>query len=388
MPAKIFHLITDLNTGGAEISLYRLLSRMDRTQFENQVVCLIPVGPVGEQIRAQGIPVRSLGMKPGQPTPGALFKLAGWLHQENPDILQSWLYHADLLALLAARLAGIQTVVWNIRNSGMNLPQYRRLSNVIRICAWLSRGPQTVISNSRAGQRFHTRHGYHPRRWTIIPNGIDAGTFKPDPKARLVLRQELGVNPETILIGQLARYHPMKNQTGFIQAAGKLSRDGIEAHFVMVGQDVTLENAVLADAVKREALEGRVHLLGRKDNIYAIEAALDILTSASSYGEGFPNVVAEAMACGVPGVVTDVGDSAYLVGETGLVVQPNDPDALANGWKKMIISGAEARRKLGVAARQRIEEHFSLDKTVFAYQALYTELVTRTAKKGMKRKAV
>ena len=380
MSARIFHLITDLNTGGAEISLYRLLARMDRGRFESQVVSLVPAGPVGEKIRALGIPVRSLDLKPGRPAPAALLRLTGWLRSEHPDLLQTWLYHADLLGILAARAAGVRTVVWNIRNSEMDLSRYRRLSGlVVRACARLSGWPQAVISNSQAGRDFHARFGYHPPRWAVIPNGIDLQAYRPDPGARRALRQELGLGPETMLIGQVARYDPMKGQALFLRAAGKLIRAGRQAHFVMIGQELTPENPALAQVLREEALEGRVHLLGRRDDMPRLYAALDILTSPSIFGEGFPNVVAEAMACAVPCVVTDVGDSALLVAETGRLVRPGDPEGLAAAWQELISIGPGKRGKLGESARRRVAEHFSLAQTIAAYQDLYEGLLAGSA---------
>jgi glycosyltransferase involved in cell wall biosynthesis len=381
MTHKILHLITDLNTGGAEVSLYRLLTRMDRTRFESQVVSLVPVGPVGERIRALGIPVRSLDLQPGRPTLAALVRLTGWLRRERPDLLQTWLYHADLLGLLAAKAAGLRRVVWNIRNSEMDLSKYRRLSGlVVQTCARLSGWPQAVISNSQAGRDFHARFGYHPRRWEVIPNGIDLDAYKPDPQARREVREELGLGAGALLVGQVARYDPMKGQGLFLRAAGKLVREGVDAHFALVGQDVTPENPALAEIVLREGLEGRVRLLGRREDTPRLYAALDILASPSIFGEGFPNVVAEAMACGVPCAVTDVGDSALVAGETGRVVLPGDPEALAAALQELVSAGAAKRGELGQAARRRVAERFSLEKTVAAYEELYEELLARPAR--------
>jgi len=380
MPTKILHLITDLNTGGAEISLYRLLAHMDRDRFESQVVSLVPVGQVGEKIRDLGIPVRSLDLKAGRPTLYALFRLTGWLCRERPSILQTWLYHADLLGILAAKAGGVRRVAWNIRNSEMDFSRYRQLSKiVVGACARLSGWPQVVISNSQAGQEFHARLGYHPRRWAIIPNGIDLQVFHPDPQTRLDVRKELEVDPGAILIGQVARYDPMKGQIIFLKAAGQLTRAGVDAHFVMVGQGVSYENPTLAEVIRDEALDGRVLLLGLREDMARIYAALDILTSPSS-GEGFPNVIAEAMACGVTCVATDVGDSALLVGETGRIVPPGAPAALAAAWQELISAGRLKRRELGEAARRRVAERFSLEKTIAAYQDLYDELLARSAK--------
>ncbi len=379
MQLRILHLITDLDTGGAEVSLYRLLSGMDRSRFENQVVSLIPPGPLGGKVAALGIPVRSLGLRPGHATPAALFRLAGWLRRDRPDILQTWLYHADLLGLLAARLARVPVVAWNLRNAELDMTRYRRLSGlVLRTCALLSGAVQVVVSNSQAGRDFHARIGYHPPRWEVIPNGIDTHLFQPDPQARLIVRGELALAPEALLVGQVARFDPMKNQAGFLQAAGALTRRGVRAHFVMAGEGVTPQNEALTALVEREGLAGRVSLLGRLEQPQRLEAALDVLSTAS-LAEGFPNVVAEAMACGVPCAVTAAGDSAFLVGETGRVVPPGDPDALASAWQDLLDAGPEARRRLGEAARRRIAEHFSLERTVAAYQELYTLLADRAA---------
>jgi glycosyltransferase involved in cell wall biosynthesis len=375
MTIKILHLITGLNTGGAEVSLYRLLGRMDRSRFENRVISLIPVSDIGDKIRALGIPVTSLGLRPGQISLAALWSLTRELRSERPDILQTWMYHADLLGLLAAKLSGFQPVVWNIRSSNMDTSQYKKLTGlVIRLCSWLSGLPRAVIVNSHAGQVFHTGFGYHPRRWVLIPNGMDLDLFCPDEDARRSVQAEIGLDPQTVLIGMHGRFDPMKGHADFLHAAGLLTRSGVDAHFLLAGQAVSPDNETLKALVLEEDLAGRVHLLGRRDDIHRLDAALDILALSSLYGEGFPNVVAEAMACGVPCTVTDVGDTAFLVADTGCVVQRHDPAALAEAWRSLVRSGPEYRHRLGAAARQRIVENFSLSKTVAAYENLYSEL--------------
>jgi glycosyltransferase involved in cell wall biosynthesis len=376
MTIKILHLITDLNTGGAETSLFRLLSNMDNEMFDNQVVSLIPVGRVGEKIRELGIKVHSLDMRPGRPTFSALVRLTAWLQREKPDILQTWLYHADLLGIMAGSIAKIPIVIWNIRNSNIDYSQYRRLSGfVVQVCSWLSRWPKAVVSNSYAGRDFHIRLGYNPRRWKIIPNGIDTQVFRPDCEAYYSLRQELGLAPDTPLIGQVARYDPMKNHKGFLMAAGDLARSDSRVHFIMVGQGVSNDNTALLEIINQEGLAGRVHMLGRRDDMPRLNAALDILTSASSFGEGFPNAVAEAMACEVLSVVTDVGDAALIVGETGRIVPPRDPEALAKAWSEILSLSPSERQSLGLIARQRIIDHYSLDKMVSAYCRLYQDII-------------
>ena len=378
MTIKVVHLITDLNIGGAEKSLYRLLASMDRQQFDSQVVSMVPAGSVGEQIRSLGIRVRSLSLQPGRPTISGLRLLTSWLRIEKPDILQTWLYHADLLGVIAGRLAGIPNVVWNIRNTNIDFSQYRRLSGyVVRTCSWVSGWPRVVISNSQAGRDFHVRLGYHARRWAVIPNGIDTQAFRPDSDSAGILRRELGLPMDTLLIGHFGRYDPMKNQEGFLIAAGELVRSGSEAHFVMVGEEVSGDNAILREVVNQQALNGRVHMLGRRHDMPRLASALNLLSS-SSLGEGFPNVVAEAMACGVPCVVTDVGDSALVVGDTGWTVPPNDPSALVKAWNDFLGLPESERKSMGVKARQRICEHFSLDGMTAAYSRLYRDIIAQS----------
>jgi glycosyltransferase involved in cell wall biosynthesis len=376
MAINILHLITDLNTGGAEVSLYRLLRRMDRSRFNNRVISMIPVGEIGEKIRALGIPVTSLGLSPGQFSLAALWSLARELRSERPDILQTWMYHADLLGLLAAKLNGIRPVVWNIRSSNIDTSQYRLLTGlVIRLCSWFSGLPRAVIVNSHAGQKFHANYGYHPRRWVLIPNGIDKDRFHPDEDARRSVRAEFSLDLQTVLIGMLARFDPMKGHADFLHAAGLLTRSGVDAHFLLAGQAVTPDNETLKTLIFEEGLAGCVHLLGRRDDIHRLEAALDILAMSSVFGEGFPNVVAEAMACSVPCAVTDVGDAAFLVADTGCVVPPRDPAAMAVAWMELVRSGEQVRHRLGESARRRVVENFSLEKMVTAYEDLYDSLL-------------
>ena len=372
---NIIHVITSLNVGGAETMLNRLLKSMDSGRFENQVVSLIRPGPIGERIQALGVPVFSLNMWPGRLSLDALFGLTRLLRRINPDLVQTWLYHADLLGVLAAKMAGLP-VIWNIRASNMDMSHYRRLSStVLRACVQFSGWPQAVIVNSKAGQEFHTRLGYHPRRWVHIPNGVDTGQFQPDPGARMVLRNELGLPSESLLIGLIARFDPMKDHGNFLRAAGLLASRAPDVHFVLAGNGVEPSNLSLRDYLDRDEMKGRVHMLGQRDDISRLTAALDIASSSSSFGEGFSNTIAEAMSCGIPCVVTDVGDSAYLVGETGMVVPPMNPQALADGWQRMIELGVGGRNALGAAARQRIQQNFQQDEIARQYERLYESLM-------------
>jgi glycosyltransferase involved in cell wall biosynthesis len=375
---KILHVITSLDIGGAETMLHRLLVCMDSTRFESQVVCLIPIGPIGAKIQALGIPVYSLNMKPGQPSVEALFKLTRLLRRLSPDLVQTWLYHADLLGALAAKTLGLP-VLWNIRASNMNMSNYRRLSKlVLGACIRLSAWPQAVVVNSRAGQDFHERIGYHPRRWALIPNGMDTARFQPNPSARLALRNELGLPADTLLIGLVARYDRMKDHECFLQSSKLLASRMAGVHFVLAGNGVEALNPCFKSFLESEQLIGRLHLLGERDDIPELTAALDIASSSSAYGEGFSNTIAEAMSCAVPCVVTDVGDSAFLVDKTGIVVPPNNPQALADAWQHLISIGVAGRNALGQIARQRIQKYFQQDDIARQYESLYESFMTST----------
>ena len=373
---KILHVITSLDIGGAETMLYRLLKCMDTARFESQVICLIHAGPVGEKIQALGIPVYSLDMQPGEPSLQALFRLTRLLRRISPDLVQTWLYHADLFGALAAKTLGVP-LLWNIRASNMNMSFYRRLSRfVIRACARLSGWPKVVIVNSKAGQNFHEQFGYHPRRWVLIPNGIDTERFQPNIHARLSLRNELGLAPDSLLVGLVARFDPMKDHQSFLQASKLLANKLPDVHFVLAGNGVERSKPRFSTFLECEQLHDRLHFLGQRDDIPDLTAALDIATSSSAYGEGFSNTIAEAMSCGIPCVVTDVGDLAFLVEKTGIVVTPQDPQALADAWQQLITLGAAGRNALGAAARQRILQYFEQGEIIQQYERLYESLMS------------
>jgi glycosyltransferase involved in cell wall biosynthesis len=372
---KILHVITSLNVGGAEMALYHLLKNMNAVRFENQVASLIPPGPVGEKIQALGVPVFSLNMQSGYPSLGSFFRLVRLLRRESPDMVQTWLYHADLLGLLAARITGVP-VLWNIRASDMDMSRYRRLSGMVRnMCIQLSGWPEAVVVNSRAGQEFHKKLGYRPRRWVYISNGVDTGQFRPDSSARAALRNELGLASDTPLIGLIARFDPMKDHENFMRASGLLAAKFPDVHFVLAGNGVEPSNPFFGNYLACSELHGKLHLLGQRNDTPILMAALDIVSSSSAFGEGFPNTIAEAMSCGTPCVVTDTGDSAYLVKKTGIIVAPKDPQALTEGWQQMIALGREGREALGAAARRRIEQHFQQEDAIRQYEQLYESLM-------------
>ena len=385
-PISLAHVITELNMGGAEQMLCKLVTRMDRERFRCIVISMTDKGPVGERIAEAGIPLFQLGMGLGKPTPGGLAKFYHLLKQESVDIVQSWLYHADLLGLVVGRVAEVRRVVWGIRCSDMRLRRYRPLTALtVRLCGVLSPLADAIVVNSREGARIHRKRGYLTDRMVLIPNGFDTTAFRPDPGARARLLEELGLSGDARLIGLIARFDLMKDQPNFLRAADILAGEEPAVHFVMVGRGVAPENRRLADLIT-DRLKGRVHLLGQRNDVARIAAGLDIASSSSAFGEGFSNTIGEAMACEVPCVVTDVGDAAQVVGETGVVVPPGDPEALARGWRELLADD-DRRRLLGRQARERIREEFELDVVVRRYESVYERLMgkvqgTRSKDKG------
>lgn len=372
---RVLHLITSFGLGGAEASLAQLVGRMDRSRFANSVVVMRRLPTVRPQIPTQKVPLQCLEMRPGIPNPLAAAHLLRIVRSERPQVLQTWMYHADLLGLAVGRLAGVPKTVWNIRRSFIDMQEHNLLSGlVLRILVRLSGIPDAVVTNSLAGQRTHEALGYEPRRWVWIPNCIDCDRFKPNPDERTRLRSELGLPPCTPLVALVARYIPIKGHDVFIAAAGKLAALNPSVHFVLAGRQIDDTNTSLMRSINSTGVRERFHFLGEREGIERVLAALDVVCS-SSYGEGFPNVVGEAMACGVPCVVTDAGDSALLVGSFGKVVPAGDPAALYRSCEQLLSSQA-ARQGLGSGARRRIEQCFSVASMVARYERLYEELAS------------
>ena len=311
---KILHLITSLDTGGSEVSLQRLTGAMDRERFENIVVSLTNHGPLSETIRNQDVSVHAIHMSRSLPSPVAIWRLYRLLRAEQPDVLQTWLYHSDLVGLLVGRAAHVPVISWNIRCSNTG-DEYRRGFNgaLIRLLAWISPYPDVVVANSQAGKKEHTVLGYRPRCWAVMENGFDLTVFKPQASAPAGLRRELNLTRDTVLIGLVARYDPIKDHEGFLHAAAELHSTNGDVHFVLVGDGIDKNNVILNGLIDKLGIRERIHLLGRREDIPTLMAGFDIATCCS-LGEGFPNIVGEAMACAVSCVVTDVGDAARIVG--------------------------------------------------------------------------
>jgi glycosyltransferase involved in cell wall biosynthesis len=340
-PARVMYIINDLSIGGAEMMLYKLLGETDRTRYCPTVISLMHHSALRERIEALGIAVYTTKMR------------ASVFSSPRPPIL--WSIHYSISSLKAEK---------------------RLTAAAIRVCGFLSKLPAKIIFVSRAAQLQHKTLGYSLENSCVIPNGIDVTEFVPSNEARLSVRSELGLPENAFLIGIMGRYHPTKDHSNFLRAAALLSRLHPEAHFLLTGRKVDRENRTLCQSIQELGLERQTHLLGERHDMPRLAASLDVF-SLSSYVESCPNVIGEAMSCGVPCVVTDVGDAAWILGNTGRVVPPRDPGALAAAWKEMIDLGPRGRQALGREARSRVIERFTLKSVAARYDALYENALAR-----------
>ena len=378
---RISHVITALEVGGAESMLHRLLATTDPFRFTSQVISIAPPGPMAAPIEALGIPVRTVNVDHPADVPLGITRLARMLREDRTDLVQTWMYHADLVGGLAAKLAGGIPTVWNIRHGKLDAGDHKRTTILTaQACARLSRTlPTQIVSCSRAAVKLHADRGYDRDRMLVIPNGFDVNAFRPDPEARRAVRQELGLPDDAFLIGYVARFDLQKDFQNFFQAAARLQHENPKAHFVLCGDSMTSGNTLLMSWLEDQELRSRCHFLGRREDMPRLQASFDIATLTSRSGEGFPNVLGEAMACGVPCVTTDVGDAAWIVGDTGRIVPPGNPKALDAAWASVMHLAPEERDALGRAARNRIQERFALHAIVRAYETLYEDVLQSDA---------
>ncbi len=374
---KILHVITGLSAGGAETVLCRLLESLRPPAFEHVVAALGREGALSDRIRSAGARLIHLDMNPMYPNPLALFRLRRGVRGEHPDVIHGWMYHANIAATLAV-WGGDIPVLWGIRQSLYDLKSEKPLTRVvIRLGVRLSRRPLRILYNSVTSARQHEDMGYRRDKTTVIPNGFDTEVFRPDPEARQRLRAELAIPDGTIVIGLIARLHPMKDHASFLRAAALLVQTHPQTIFVLVGEGTDTGDAALRAEIVVAGLSDHMRMCGSRSDVAAINAALDIASSSSSWGEAFPNAIGEAMACSVPCVATDVGDVRDIVGDTGIVVPPRDPEALAAGWRSLIEGERTLRMALGEKARQRIIERYGLAEISERYAGLYREVAKR-----------
>jgi glycosyltransferase involved in cell wall biosynthesis len=365
-PGKILYVTAGLRGGGAEAMLTRLATAKPGVADEITVVSLLPAEAHVERLRAAGVTVVELNFDRAAGVASGLLKLARLIAERRPDIVQGWMYHGDLAALVALVMSGRRKqtrLVWGIRCSALDLRHYGGfgLRLVVKACTLLSGWPDLVTANSAVGLKSHLAIGYRPRRAEVVANGIDVDAFRPDAAARRAVRLDLGISENTIVLAHVARVDAMKDHATFLAAMAQLP----DVSALLVGAGT--ENLPGAHNVIR---------LGRRQDAARLFAAADFVVSSSRFGEGFSNVLGEGMACGLPAIATDVGDAKLIVSDTGVVVPPEDPVALAAGIRALAGESAAARAERGTRARARIVENFALAGAVERNVQLYASLAS------------
>ena len=351
------------------------------TRFDSHVISLSDAGTIGPQIEALGVPVITLGMRAGRPTLASLLKLRRVIKTLQPDLIQGWMYHGNLVASLARTMASKDVaLLWNIRQSLYEIEKEKRLTRlVIRANRLFSKSPDALLYNSHVSRKQHEAFGFVANSGQVIPNGINCQQFSFSDGVRQRIRNELGVPIDALLVGHVARLHPMKDHANFLQASCMVAQKNANAYFLLSGKGVCLDNESLKQQIPT-ILQNRFHFLGERIDVADLMSAMDVFSSSSSWGEAFPNVLGEAMAVGVPCVATDVGDSAFIIGDCGVVVKPQDKTALAAGIESLLALPADERQLLGQQARSRIENNFTLNAIVTKYAELYEKTIVEKRK--------
>jgi glycosyltransferase involved in cell wall biosynthesis len=372
---RLMFVITGLGAGGAEAMLVKLLAQKAFARDEIMVVSLLGSGTRSAELIALGHRLEHLGISRSLSTWGRVFGLYLLIRTFKPDLIHSWMYHADLVAGIIGKIASIRHIVWSIRQSNL-AREYNKTSTllVIRACAFLSSFiPNAIITNSTVARQSHIVAGYKTDKIRVIPNGFDLVNYVPKKALRSAFRVSLNMDDETPLVGLVARFDSVKNHAGFFAAAQAIHAALPDVRFVLAGTDIINHNQTLMAMIDKAGLRGQTHLLGAHDDIASIMNGIDVLLS-SSHGEAFPNVLGEAMACGTPCVTTDVGDCKTIVDEIGGVVKAGDMDALAKETIAILSLSAKKRSILARNARMRIESHYEIGKIASDFRACYIQV--------------
>jgi glycosyltransferase involved in cell wall biosynthesis len=369
---KIAHISTGLETGGAEVQLLRLLAALDKTRFKLMVIGLDRDTSLGDRIRALGIPVDALNIKK---KPTAILQAYHLLNAFNPDVIHGTMYEGGVVGSVLRRfLPKKPPVIWTVHEGLENYRQESlRKQMQLRLWGLMSKMPECMMYVSQLNCEQHRAWGFNNDKAQVLTNGVDTKCFYPNAKARKVIRAQLGIPRNSFVIGITARFHPVKNHIGFINAAALLSKKHPNTHFIMVGTEVDANNRQLTDLIAKHNLQQTVHLLGKRDDIADIVNAYDV-AALTSLGEAFPLTLGEAMASAVPCVATKVGDNDYIIDKTGQGVPVNDDIAMATAWQRLLEMNKKEFKQLGQKALERVLRLFTLQQQVQQHEALYKNL--------------
>jgi glycosyltransferase involved in cell wall biosynthesis len=378
---RLLFVIRSLDHGGAERQLIALAKGLDKDRFAVSVVTFYDGGALRSEIEGiEGVQLLSLQKRGRWDWLRCLRIFDRVIRELKPQIVHGYLGAANELGLLA-RARTDARVVWGLRGSQTDLSRYDWVySWSYRAGAWLSRFADLIIVNSYAGKTDNIAGGYAGERMLVIHNGIDTQRFRPNTAARNMTRRKWGVGENDLLIGLVARLDPMKGHSNFLQAAALLSKERDDVRFVCIGNGPAAYKRELQSLASGLGLCDRLHWTHAHNDMVAAYNALDLAASASDCGEGFSNAIGEAMACGTPCVVTDVGDSARIIGNPEQVVPPRDPQALAAAWQRILTLEPTQRAMLSQSSRERIKREFSLQQLVDKTECTLLRLLKVQAK--------
>lgn len=351
---------------------------------DNTVVSLKQPGAIAEALRGDGVDVQVMDMRGVYDFPSTVVRLHHTLRHLDPDVVQTWMAHADLVGGLAARWAGVPVVAWGVRTTDYSVES--RATRLVRwVCARLSRRvPDAIVCAAEASRLEHLRAGYDSTRMLVIPNGFDVDALAARRGRGRTTRKEHGLGSHSTVVGFCGRYNPAKDVGNFVAAAARLAARHADVRFLMIGRGVERSNDELASLIDATGYKDRFILLGERPDVPDCLDALDVFVQ-SSCTEGFPNVVGEAMAMGVPCVVTNVGDARMLVGETGRVVPPRDPASLAAAVDALLSLPDDERYALGARAHARIRDEFSIERACERFTRLHADLLERASPRRTER---
>lgn len=375
---KILHIIVCLDTGGAETVLKRLIESDPASISNTEVVSLTSLGIIGESLQNHGIKVHTLNLlTSGFNIPTVLWQLVKLIRHYQPDIVQTWMYHANFLGGLAAYLVGHRNIIWGIHNT-LSSSDSRRIIMIMKVCAFLSLWiPKKIICVADASKRSHIAAGYDPSRFVVIPNGFDFLHFTATAGQRVSLRLACHFLENDLVIGCVGRFHCDKGQDNFVKAAAIVVQHCPTVKFLLVGRHCDIYNVELMAWLNDNGLQERFILLGERRDVPVCLAAMDVFCMPSRT-EAFPLGLGEAMSMGLPCVATNVGDTSVLTGDTVILVPPQNEQALAEGLLKLIALSENQRKQMGQQAKERVITEFSLEKLRVCYEAVYQEIISST----------
>lgn len=371
--ARILHVISGLKVGGAETVLLRLLQSEVGRAHVHHVLAMDPEGEMRASFAASQISLTILDFK--RKPYGSFLSMIRFVWSFKPDIVQTWLYHADLIGGIAARLAGVRHVIWGIRTTELSPSASRGLRWVRRVNSLASRWiPSRIVCVAEAARLRHAQLGFFLPKMQVIHNGLELDEWMPALGVRQIARADFGFANTDHVVGMVGRFSPDKDQKNFVVAASRIFERNRNARFLMVGRDCTFNNPMLAQWIDASACPENFLLLGERKDVASCLAAMDVFVLPSRT-EGFPNVLGEAMAMGVPCVSTDVGDAAFLLGDAGPVVPARSSAALAQAVSHLLDMPEPERKALGAKGRLRVENEFSMAAAAQKFNNLYQELL-------------